>query len=125
MEEADLFRSESSGSAHPSRRPSLLGVDQKSTAAFVRLGLPPLKTCVGDPLSPSVAFGVGHGEDENAFPFVACADFCRREQSSLNLEAQAMKVSPDTFRTARRQHPTDVLDEDEPCARLHDDAPCV
>nr|WP_244520025.1 hypothetical protein [Sinorhizobium glycinis] len=33
-----------------------------------------------------------------------------------------MKVSPDTFRTARRQHPTDVLDEDEPGARLDDDA---
>jgi hypothetical protein len=33
-----------------------------------------------------------------------------------------VKVSPDTFRTARRQHPTDVLDEDEPGARLDDDA---
>jgi len=31
---------------------------------------------------------IQYGEDEDAFALVARADFCRREQSSLNLETK-------------------------------------
>jgi len=43
---------------------------------------------------------VGHSEDEETLPLVRRADFCRREKSSLNREAQSSKVSPDPFRAA-------------------------
>jgi hypothetical protein len=56
---------------------------------------------------------------------VACTNFCRREQSSLNLEAQPLKVSPNPLCTPGREHASDVLDEDEPCTALDDDAPRV
>lgn len=51
------------------------------------------------------------------------ADFCRREESSLNREAQSLKVSPNALGTAGREHAADVLDEDEPRTGLNDDAP--
>jgi hypothetical protein len=66
---------------------------------------------------------VGHCEDEQAFALVRRADFFRREESSLNLETQSVKVSPDAFRPAGREHTCDVFDDDEPRARLDDDAP--
>lgn len=56
---------------------------------------------------------------------MACADFCRREQSALNLEAQPVKVSPDPLCAAGGEHAADVFDKDEPCSGLHDDAPGV
>lgn len=34
-----------------------------------------------------------------------------------------MKVSPNPFRAAGREHPADILDEAEPGTGLHDDAP--
>lgn len=68
------------------------------------------------------AFGVGHREDEQALALVRRADFRRREESALNLEAQSVKVSPNALGAARREHPADVLNEDEPGARLDDDA---
>jgi len=39
-------------------------------------------------LSEEVA--VGHAEDEDARPLMACADFSRSEQASLNRKAQAL-----------------------------------
>lgn len=73
----------------------------------------------------SATCGVGHAEDEEPLPLMACADFRRCEQSALNLKAQSVKVSPDAFSASRREHASDVLDEDEPRARLDDDAPRV
>lgn len=51
------------------------------------------------------------------------ANLRRSEEAALNREAQALKVSPDPFRPPRREHPADVLDENPPCAGLHDDPP--
>ena len=45
------------GAPFPSRAS---GVGQSAVAARVRLGSPPANSCPGVPLSPSVAFGVGH-----------------------------------------------------------------
>jgi hypothetical protein len=61
---------------------------------------------------------------------MARADFCRREQSALNRKTQLAKVSPyplgsSDFISPCREHPFDVLDEDEPGARLDDDAPGI
>jgi|GEM_PF-3604228 len=58
---------------------------------------------------------------------MARADFCRREQSSLSLETKLVKVSEYALRASdfvrpRREHAANVLDDDEPCARLDDDA---
>ncbi|UFW96194.1 hypothetical protein RlegTA1_09120 [Rhizobium ruizarguesonis] len=71
--------------------------------------------------------GVGHTEDEDSFTLMARADFCRREQSSLHLEAKLPKVSVNPFRSsdfvsACGKHPGDVFNEDEPCAGSDDDA---
>jgi len=57
------------------------------------------------------------------------ANLRRREQSALNREAQAAKVSPyplgaSDFVSPRREHASDILDEDEPRPSLGDDAPC-
>jgi hypothetical protein len=52
---------------------------------------------------------------------MACADFCRREQSSLNREAQPPKVSPNPLRSTGREHAADVFDENKPRAGLDDD----
>jgi hypothetical protein len=40
------------------------------------------------PFIPSPAEAVGHSEDEDALALMARADFCRREQSSLNLKTK-------------------------------------
>jgi hypothetical protein len=73
---------------------------------------------------------VGHCEDEDTFPLVRRADFCRREQSCLNRKAKLVKVSVNAlgasdFVIPRREHAADILNKDEPCARLDDDAACV
>jgi len=70
---------------------------------------------------------IQYADDEDAFALVARADFCRREQSSLHLEAKLPKVSVNPFRSSdfvspRREHAGDVFNEDEPCTRLDDDA---
>jgi hypothetical protein len=75
----------------------------------------------------SVTQAVGHAQDEEALALVWRADFRRREQSSLNRETQLLKVSPNPlgasdFVSPRREHAGDVLDEDEPRPRLHNDA---
>ncbi len=75
----------------------------------------------------SCATGVGHCEDEDTFALMARADFCRREQSSLNLETKLVKVSEYSLRASdfvspRREHAADVFDDDEPDAGLDDDA---
>lgn len=67
---------------------------------------------------------VGHCEDKEALPFMARADLRRREQSSLTRKAQSVKVSPNPLGAAAGEHAADVLDEDEPRARLDDDATC-
>lgn len=69
-------------------------------------------------------------EDEDPLALVRRADFRRREQSSLNVETQLAKVSPNPlgssdFVIPRREHAADVLDEDEPDAGLDDDAPGI
>jgi hypothetical protein len=70
---------------------------------------------------------VGHAEDEDTFALMARTNFRRREQSDLNLKTKLAKVSPyplgsSDFVSPRREHATDVLDEDEPAPRLDDDA---
>lgn len=50
-------------------------------------------------------------------------DFRREEESSLNRETQALKVSPDALGAAAGEHAADVLDEDEPRPRLDDEPP--
>ena len=90
---------------------------------------PPAKRFSGErgpPLALS-SVGVRHSEDDNALALVARADFCRREQSSLNLETKLVKVSEyslgaSDFVRPRREHASNVLDDDEPDAGLNDDA---
>jgi hypothetical protein len=58
---------------------------------------------------------------------MARANFCRREQSSLSLETKLVKVSEYALRASdfvrpSREHTADVFDDDEPGARLDDDA---
>jgi hypothetical protein len=58
---------------------------------------------------------------------MARADFCRREQSSLNLETKLVKVSEYSLRASdfvrpRREHAADVFNDDEPDTGLDDDA---
>lgn len=74
-----------------------------------------------------LAVPVGHCEDEYTLALMARADFRRCEQSDLNLETKLAKVSPNPlgasdFVIPGREHAGDVLDEDEPAARLDDDA---
>lgn len=69
-------------------------------------------------------------KDEDALALMARADFRRREQSALHLETKLAKVSPNPlgssdFVIPGREHAADVLDEDEPAARLDDDPPGV
>ncbi len=94
------------------------GVGQRWTAVC-RLSPPSRPFDPGPVIMLVVA--VGHCEDEDAFALVRRADLCRREQSSLNREAQSAKISPDPLGTAGREHAADVLDEDEPRAGLDDD----
>jgi hypothetical protein len=61
------------------------------------------------------------GEDEQPFSTLGSANFCRREQSSLNLETQASKVSLNAVGAAAGEHAAGVLDEHAPGAGLHDD----
>lgn len=76
----------------------------------------------------SLACGVAHdAKDEDAFALMARADLCRREQSSLSLETKLVKVSEyslgaSDFVRPRREHATDIFDDDEPHTRLDDDA---
>lgn len=62
-------------------------------AAIAGSGVPPApKLWFGPPFSPSEALGVAQGdpEDEQALSLVGGADLRRFEQSSLNLETQAL-----------------------------------
>jgi hypothetical protein len=74
-------------------------------------------------LRPSCAVAVGHAEDEETLALMRRANFRRAEESSLNLKAQALKVSVDAFGAAAGEHAADVLDEDPPGAGLDDDPP--
>jgi hypothetical protein len=61
---------------------------------------------------------------------VARADLRRAEKSDLDRETKLAKVSPYPLGSSDlvspgREHAADVLDEDEPCAALDDDAPRV
>jgi hypothetical protein len=79
--------------------------------------------------SPSVAFGVGHGreaawvdaEDEDASPLVRRANLRRSEEDDLDLATKSLKVSANPLRSSAREHPFDILDEDEPGAGLDED----
>lgn len=61
-------------------------------------------------------------EDEEPFALMRRADFCRCKQSDLTRETKSPQVSIDALGAAGREHAADVLDEDEPGARLDDDA---
>ncbi|MDM9643864.1 hypothetical protein QTL96_00170 [Rhizobium sp. S163] len=81
----------------------------------------------GCPAASSFADGVSHRNDDDAFALMARADLCRREQSSLSLETKLVKVSEYALRASdfvrpRREHASDVFNDDKPRARLDDDA---
>ena len=84
---------------------------------------------VGDALSPSSeTIGVRHAEDEDSFSLVWRANFSRLEQSTLNLETHASKVSSNAVSAGalafgRDEHSADVFDEDEPRSSSSDDLP--
>ena len=71
----------------------------------------------------STSAGVGHAKNEGSLPLMGGTDFCRREQSDLTRKTKSAQVSVNSFCAAAAEHPFDVLDEDEPSARLDDDAP--
>jgi hypothetical protein len=68
------------------------------------------------------AVAVGHAEDESSLPLMARADLSRREQSDLTRETKSAQVSVNPLGAAAAEHPFDILDEDEPCSGLDDDA---
>ena len=68
------------------------------------------------------AVAVGHAEDEEALAFMREADFRRTEEARRKRAAQSAKVSSNAFGAAFGEHAADVFDEDEPSARLDEDA---
>lgn len=79
------------------------------------------KVSGSSPSLKSPESGVGHAEEEDALAFLLRASFARREQSDLARAAKSAQVSPNALATPRREEAADVLDEDEPRARLDKD----
>ena len=61
-------------------------------------------------LAPSLAVGVGQGENEEPLALMACANFERREQSRRNAVASAFEISPHPSKP-KSKVPWDVFEE--------------
>jgi hypothetical protein len=61
------------------------------------------------------------GQDDEAFAFVAGADFCRREQSRRNNVASALQISADSSE-AQAKMGANIFEEDEPRLSFAKDA---
>ena len=61
-------------------------------------------------LEPSIAVGVGQGENEESLALMACAHFERREQSRRNAVASAFEISPHPSKP-KSKVPWDVFEE--------------
>jgi hypothetical protein len=61
-------------------------------------------------LEPSIAVGVGQGENEEPLALVACADFLRAKESRRNAVASAFEISPHPAKPKSKM-PWDVFEE--------------